>query len=207
VAMSMRVGLARESNGPCSCRWCSSWTCRYSCSMVWCWCSCASARCRYRPSANDHHTIWDRLDKVHAKHPDMVLLHGGSPKGAERIAAAWANNRKVRQIAFKPDWAPRQGGARELPFQDAGGCRAIFKRPRGRRGRQYRYRMHAGKLALARRRSIPPSTRVTPPLYWLITGAKQEVGPTLSASTTATRRRSPRLTVVTSRTRCNQIRR
>ena len=24
-----------------------------------------------------------RLDKVHAKHPDMVLLHGGSPKGAE----------------------------------------------------------------------------------------------------------------------------
>ena len=22
---------------------------------------------------NDHHLIWDRLDKVHAKHPDMVL--------------------------------------------------------------------------------------------------------------------------------------
>src|SRR6267142_2618067 len=36
---------------------------------------------------NDHRAIWDRLDKVHAKHPDMVLLHGGSPKGAERIAA------------------------------------------------------------------------------------------------------------------------
>ena len=32
---------------------------------------------------NDHRLIWDRLDKVHAKHPDMVLLHGGSPKGAE----------------------------------------------------------------------------------------------------------------------------
>jgi len=31
---------------------------------------------------NDHRLIWDRLDKVHAKHPDMVLLHGGSPKGA-----------------------------------------------------------------------------------------------------------------------------
>ena len=27
------------------------------------------------------------LDKVLAKHPGMVLLHGGSPKGAERIAA------------------------------------------------------------------------------------------------------------------------
>jgi hypothetical protein len=36
---------------------------------------------------NDHRAIWDSLDKVRAKHPDMVLLHGGSPKGAERIAA------------------------------------------------------------------------------------------------------------------------
>ena len=45
------------------------------------------------------------LDKVRAKHPDMVLLHGGSPKGAERIAACWADNRKVPQIVFKPDWA------------------------------------------------------------------------------------------------------
>jgi hypothetical protein len=54
---------------------------------------------------NDHRAIWDRLDKVRVKHPDMVLLHGGSPKGAERIAACWANNRSVPQIAFKPDWA------------------------------------------------------------------------------------------------------
>nr|WP_291422066.1 DUF2493 domain-containing protein [Acidocella sp.] len=53
---------------------------------------------------NDHILIWDKLDKVHAKHPDMVLLHGGSPKGAERIAAAWADARKVTQIAYKPDW-------------------------------------------------------------------------------------------------------
>src|SRR6201987_1023675 len=51
---------------------------------------------------NDHHLIWDRLDKVHAKHPHMVLIHGGSPKGAELIARKWATNRKVPQIAFKP---------------------------------------------------------------------------------------------------------
>jgi hypothetical protein len=36
---------------------------------------------------NDHARIWDALDKVRAKHPDMVLLHGGSPRGAERLAA------------------------------------------------------------------------------------------------------------------------
>src|ERR1700675_1982780 len=63
---------------------------------------------------NDHRLIWDKLDQVHAKHPDMVLLHGGSPKGAERIAACWANSRKVTQIVFKPDWTR---DARAAPFK------------------------------------------------------------------------------------------
>jgi len=63
---------------------------------------------------NDHRLIWAKLDQVRAKHPDMVLLHGGSPKGAERIAAAWADNRKVPQIAFKPDWAKH---AKAAPFK------------------------------------------------------------------------------------------
>ena len=53
---------------------------------------------------NDHVRIWDALDKLHARHPDMVLLHGGSPRGAERIAACWADSRKVAQVVFKPDW-------------------------------------------------------------------------------------------------------
>jgi hypothetical protein len=53
---------------------------------------------------NDHRLIWAKLDQVHAKHPDMVLLHGGSPKGAELIAAKWAAARKVPPVAFKPDW-------------------------------------------------------------------------------------------------------
>ncbi len=63
---------------------------------------------------NDHRLIWDRLDQVHAKHPDMVLLHGGSPKGAERIALRWADHRRVPQIAFRPDWAKHQKAA---PFK------------------------------------------------------------------------------------------
>ena len=44
----------------------------------------------------------------------MVLLHGGSPKGAELIAAKWAANRKVPQIAFKPDWTKH---AKAAPFK------------------------------------------------------------------------------------------
>lgn len=58
--------------------------------------------------------IWAKLDQVLAKHPDMVLLHGGSPKGAERIAAKWADARKVPQIAFKPDWTKH---AKAAPFK------------------------------------------------------------------------------------------
>jgi len=63
---------------------------------------------------NDHRLIWDILDKVHVKHSGMVLLHGGSPKGAEFIAAKWADNRKVPQVAFKPDWAKH---AKAAPFK------------------------------------------------------------------------------------------
>jgi len=63
---------------------------------------------------NDHDRIWAALDKAHAKHADMILLHGGSPKGAERIAACWAEARKVTQIAFKPDWNKH---AKAAPFR------------------------------------------------------------------------------------------
>ncbi|MVT66040.1 DUF2493 domain-containing protein [Bradyrhizobium pachyrhizi] len=63
---------------------------------------------------NDHRLVWAKLDQVHAKHPDMVLLHGGSPKGAELIAAKWADHRKVPQIAFKPDWTKH---AKAAPFK------------------------------------------------------------------------------------------
>jgi YspA, cpYpsA-related SLOG family len=63
---------------------------------------------------NDHERIWAALDKIRAKHPEMVLLHGGSPKGAERIAACWADQRKVAQVVFKPDWTRHNKAA---PFK------------------------------------------------------------------------------------------
>jgi YspA, cpYpsA-related SLOG family len=63
---------------------------------------------------NDHARIWEALDKVFAKHPDMVLLHGGTAKGAERIAACWAETRKIAQVVFKPDWTKH---AKAAPFK------------------------------------------------------------------------------------------
>ena len=56
------------------------------------------------PTCNDHRHIWSALDKVHARHADMILLHGATPTGAERAAACWADARKVPQVAFRPDW-------------------------------------------------------------------------------------------------------
>ncbi|WEX08493.1 DUF2493 domain-containing protein [Chelativorans sp. AA-79] len=67
---------------------------------------------------NDHRLVWDMLDKVLIKHPDLVLLHGGSPRGAELIAAKWADNRKVPHIAFKPDW-DKHGRAAPFKRNDA----------------------------------------------------------------------------------------
>lgn len=63
---------------------------------------------------NDHKLIWNKLDQVHAKHPDLVLMHGKSPKGAEKIAARWADHRNVTQIGFAPDWTKH---GRAAPFK------------------------------------------------------------------------------------------
>ena len=70
-----------------------------------------------RPPAerqSDHERVFDALDRARAKFPDMVLLHGGSLKGAERIAACWAESRKVTQITFKPNWTKH---AKAAPFR------------------------------------------------------------------------------------------
>jgi YspA, cpYpsA-related SLOG family len=53
---------------------------------------------------NDDKRIWSVLDKLHAQHPDMVLLHGGATKGADFIASRWCDHRKVPQVAFKPNF-------------------------------------------------------------------------------------------------------
>ncbi|KTE16882.1 DUF2493 domain-containing protein [Sphingopyxis sp. H115] len=53
---------------------------------------------------DDHRAIWGALDRARDRHPDMILLHGATPTGAERIAACWAETRSVTQVAFRPDW-------------------------------------------------------------------------------------------------------
>lgn len=63
------------------------------------------------PSADDASAfasnVWATLDRVREKVADMVLVHGGDGKGADRLAASWAERRQVPQIAFGLD--PRLG--------------------------------------------------------------------------------------------------
>jgi len=63
---------------------------------------------------NDVDFIWATLDKVHEKHPDMVLLHGGNETGGERIATRWADHRNVPVMPFRPDWKKHRTAA---PFK------------------------------------------------------------------------------------------
>jgi hypothetical protein len=56
-------------------------------------------------------SVWDTLDKVRERVADMVLVHGGDGKGADRLAASWAERRKITQVAFGLDsrLGPRAG--------------------------------------------------------------------------------------------------
>ncbi len=47
--------------------------------------------------------VWEALDKVRDRVADLVLVHGGDSKGTDRLAAAWAERRKVPQVAFGLD--------------------------------------------------------------------------------------------------------
>lgn len=47
--------------------------------------------------------VWDTLDKVREHVADLVLVHGGDSKGVDRLAASWAERRKVPQLTFSLD--------------------------------------------------------------------------------------------------------
>jgi hypothetical protein len=66
-------------------------------------------------ACTDVQGIWDTLDKVRAKYPDMVLLHTAGAKGADAIAKAWAANRGVTDIPFP--MKKRNADDRAAPFR------------------------------------------------------------------------------------------
>lgn len=76
---------------------------------------------------NDVGAIWARLDIVRAKHGDMVLLHTGGKRGADRIADRWAANRKVPVQPLEPQWGKHSNAAAPFKRNDA----ALALAPKG----------------------------------------------------------------------------
>jgi len=66
------------------------------------------------PAFNDARFICATLDKIRAKFPDMVLLHGATSSGGEHIAALWADACGVPSVPFEPDWDKHK---RAAPFK------------------------------------------------------------------------------------------
>ena len=51
----------------------------------------------------DHKLIWAKLDQIRAKHPDMVLMHGGSaPKAPKRSPRAGPTHARFRRSPSSP---------------------------------------------------------------------------------------------------------
>ena len=66
------------------------------------------------PDFEDTDAIYAALDKARDRLGDIVLVHGGMTRGADRIAAIWARTRNVPQITCKPDFASH---GRAAPFR------------------------------------------------------------------------------------------
>jgi hypothetical protein len=47
--------------------------------------------------------VWTTLDRVRERVADLVLVHGGDSKGVDRLAASWAEQRRIPQVAFGLD--------------------------------------------------------------------------------------------------------
>ena len=62
----------------------------------------------------DTDAVFKALDRVHNRHPDMILAHTGQARGADLIASRWAEARKVDQLPCRPDFAAHKNAA---PFK------------------------------------------------------------------------------------------
>jgi hypothetical protein len=52
---------------------------------------------------HDHEALWNRLDGIKARVPEMVLMTTAQRKGVDAIATAWAAARGVKTVQFIPD--------------------------------------------------------------------------------------------------------
>ena len=52
---------------------------------------------------SDERLMDETLDRLHARRPFGLLIHGGAP-GADRLSGAWAKKRGIPVRVFEADW-------------------------------------------------------------------------------------------------------
>ena len=75
---------------------------------------------------SDHRAVFAALDTLHADHVVTELLHGAA-RGADSLAAAWAEAENVLARAFPADWSKGRsaGPARTRAMLDWAGDAAL----------------------------------------------------------------------------------
>lgn len=66
-------------------------------------------------SWSDEVQLWRCLDAIHAQRPVNVLIHGAA-RGADRMAARWAESHGIETLAFPADW--KRDGRRGGPLRN-----------------------------------------------------------------------------------------
>lgn len=77
--------------------------------------------CGSRDFSDEAH-LADVMDRVLAKHPDLLIIQGGA-KGADSLAHQWAANTGVPQETFLANWdlyGKRAGYLRNVQMADSG---------------------------------------------------------------------------------------
>ena len=59
----------------------------------------------------DKATVFDMLNAVKTKYPDIFLIHGASDASSITAATEWAKKNKIHQVVFKPEWKKYPGRA------------------------------------------------------------------------------------------------
>ncbi len=84
---------------------------------------------------HDHELLWDRLDQIAKRIPEMVLATTAQAKGCDAIATAWAASRGIKVVQFKLDRSQGNRAARHpvfsLPPRPLGQDACAVRYPRG----------------------------------------------------------------------------
>jgi SLOG family YspA-like protein len=98
---------------------------------------------------NDQRAVFARLDAILKLRPNLILVHGACPTGADAIAGRWSRRRGVKVERHPPNWAvygKRAGPRRNEAMAERGAnyCLVFWDGKSRGTGSMYRAARRAG---------------------------------------------------------------